>query len=112
MYLAWVFLLITATPLFAKNYNKDREAFFDRNMRGDEYNVADTGIMMGLGKRSYQPLMEDSGSICCNSNSTNNNYYHFLIDLPDPLFLGSRVFRPSEALYQRLIEYSSSFHLL
>ena len=41
--MAWQVLLISLTISFCHNYNKEREATFDRNMRGEEYNVADTG---------------------------------------------------------------------
>ena len=44
MHLAWHVLLLSLTISFCHNYNKEREATFDRNMRGDEYNVADTGM--------------------------------------------------------------------
>ena len=42
--MAWHVLLLSLTISFCHNYNKEREATFDRNMRGDEYNVADTGM--------------------------------------------------------------------
>ena len=41
--MTWLVLLISLTTSFCYNFNKERVATFDRNMRGEEYNVADTG---------------------------------------------------------------------
>ena len=62
MHLAWLLLLITLTTAICHKSNKEKEAIFDRNMRGKMYNVADTGIIMGLGKRSFQSSLEDKGT--------------------------------------------------
>ena len=43
MHMTWLVLLISLTTSFCYNFNKERVATFDRNMRGEEYNVADTG---------------------------------------------------------------------
>ena len=62
MHLPWVVLLITVTTSLCQKANPEKEAIFARDMRGELYNVADTGIMMGLGKRSFQSSVEDTGN--------------------------------------------------
>ena len=62
MHLAWPVLFITLTTVICHKSNKEREAIFDRNMRGKMYNVADTGIIMGLGKRLFQNSFLDTST--------------------------------------------------
>ena len=59
MHLAWQVLLISLTTSFCHNYNKEREATFDRNMRGEEYNVADTGMRCIRPDRYYDGSGEE-----------------------------------------------------
>ena len=62
MHLASLVLLILLTTAICHRSNKEKEAIFDRNMRGKMYNVADTGIIMGLGKRSFQSSLDNTGT--------------------------------------------------
>jgi len=100
--MTWFLLLVTVNVSFCFNINKEKVATFARDMRAQEYNVADYGIMMGLGKRYSPPSTKGKGivmglgkrDLLSLSGRRDVEDEEVLSDLPSDMMMGKRAMWP------------------